>query len=183
MERRDFLVMTAATLPVITFGQPFNFVESRAEKGFVVKANESRFNETTLLNGKSPNNIKVSSKDTNSKLTVFKYIGNEKGGPPLHYHLKQDEIFFVVEGEYTFQVGEDTYLLKPGDSLFVPRRVPHAFAQTTEKGKLFFMVQPSGKLEDFFRKISTLTGPPTPSEEAQIFADHELKVIGPPLQY
>ena len=45
--------------------------------------------------GLSPNNIKVSSKDTNGQLTVFEYIGKEKGGPPLHIHPNQDEIFFI----------------------------------------------------------------------------------------
>lgn len=182
MQRRKFLCTTAAALPAIVMGQNVSSPNDRRNKGFVVKANESRFNEKTLL-GVSPNNIKVSSKDTGNNLTIFEYIGNEKGGPPLHYHLKQDEIFFIVEGEYLFKVGEATYTLKTGDTIFLPRTVPHTFAQLTDKGKMFFMFQPSGTMEDFFRAMGALVAPPTPELGAKIFANHEMKVVGPPLQF
>lgn len=183
MQRRKFLLATAAALPAVAIGQSLNTPDDRTTKGFVVKANESRFDETTLLGGNSPNNIKVSSKDTANKLTVFEYVGNEKGGPPLHYHLKQDEIFFVVAGKYLFKVGDETYTLKTGDTIFLPRKVPHAFAQLTDTGKMFFMFQPSGKMEGFFRTLGALTAPPTPEQGAKIFADHEMKVVGPPLLF
>lgn len=183
MQRRKFLATTAVTIPAIAFGQTFPASDSRTTKGFVVKANESRFKETTILSGTSPNDIKVSSKDTDGKLTVFEYTGNAKGGPPLHIHPHQDEIFFIVQGEYLFQVGNDKHTLKAGDTIFLPRAVPHAFAQLTENGKMFFLFQPSGKMEDYFRALSNLTSPPTPEQGAKIFADHDMKVVGPPLQF
>ncbi len=181
MQRRKFLATTAVTIPAIALGQSFSAPDSRTTKGFVVKANESRFNENTILFETSPNDIKVSSKDTDGKLTVFEYTGKVKGGPPLHIHLKQDEIFFIIEGEYKFKVGEDIHYLKSGDTIFLPRKVPHCFAQTTDNGKMFFMFQPSGKMEDYFRTIGALKGQPTPEEGAKIFADHEMKIVGPPL--
>lgn len=156
---------------------------NRPNKGFVVKSTESRFNEKTLIGGKSPNDIKVSHKDTNGDLTVFEYIGNEKGGPPLHIHPNQDEIFFITEGEYLFQVGKEKHILKSGDTIFLPRTVPHAFAQLTEKGKMFFIFQPSGKMEDFFRAISKLTAQPSPEQGAKLFAEYDMTVVGPPLQF
>jgi len=48
---------------------------------------------------------------------------------------------------------------------------------------MFFLFQPSGKMEDFFRVIGKLTSPPTPEQGAKIFADHDMKVVGPPLQF
>ncbi len=183
MQRRKFIATAAASIPAIALGGNLSAPEIRTDKGFVVKENESRFKESTVLfGGTSPNDIKVSSKDTDGKLTVFEYIGNVKGGPPLHIHYKQDEIFFIVEGEYTFKVGESIYQLKKGDTIFLPRKVPHAFAQTSEKGKMFFMFQPSGKMEDFFRKLATFKGQPTPEEGAKLFSDHEMEVVGPPLE-
>jgi len=181
MQRRKFIAATATILPAIAFGENLANNAERTAKGFVVKANQSRFNEVTKLNGKSPNDIKVAGKDTNGSLAVFEYTGNEMGGPPLHLHLKQDEIFFIVQGEYTFQVGDDKYELKAGDTIFLPRKVPHTFAQTSPTGKMFFMFQPSGKMEDFFRTIGNLKEPPTPEQGAKIFADHDMKVVGPPL--
>lgn len=184
MQRKKFLLTTAAAMPALIFGQKnFGIADEKKKNSFVVKATESRFKETTKLNGKSPNDIKISSKDTNNNLTVFEYTGNEKGGPPLHIHLKQDEIFFIVEGEYLFQVGSEKHKLKVGDTIFLPRKVPHTFAQISETGKMFFMFQPSGKMEDFFRKLGSLTQPPTPQQGAKIFEDHEMKVVGPPLSY
>jgi len=179
MQRRKFLAATAAAIPAIAIGK--EIPAQRTAKGFVVKANKSRFEETTKLYGTSPNDIKVSMKDTDGDLTIFEYTGNVKGGPPLHIHLHQDEIFFILEGNYTFKVGDDIHQLTVGDTIFLPRQVPHAFAQTSETGRMLFMMQPSGKMEDYFRVISKLTAPPTPEQGAKIFADHDMKVVGPPL--
>jgi quercetin 2,3-dioxygenase len=184
MKRKKFLSVTAAAIPALLIGQNVQAQETkRTNRGFVVKASESRFNEKTLIGGKSLNDIKVSQKDTNGDLTVFEYTGNEKGGPPLHVHSHQDEIFFIVQGQYLFQVGDDKHTLKAGDTIFLPRAVPHAFAQLTENGKMFFLFQPSGKMEDYFRALSNITSPPTPEQGAKIFADHDMKVVGPPLQF
>ncbi len=184
MERKKFLLTAATALPALFIEQHVQAQKPRrAGKGFVVKATESRFGEKTVLGGKNPNDIKVSQKDTNGDLTIFEYTGNEKGGPPLHVHAHQDEIFFIVLGEYLFQVGADKHYLKPGDTIFLPRTVPHSFAQLTETGKMFFLFQPSGKMEDFFRAIGNLTARPSPAEGAAIFAGHGMKVVGPPLQF
>ncbi len=184
MKRKQFLLTTATAIPALLANNTVKAEKlERPKKGFVVKASESRFGEKTLVGGKSPNNIKVSQKDTDSDLTVFEYIGNEKGGPPLHVHPNQDEIFFIVEGTYLFQVGEDKHTLTTGDTIFLPRTIPHTFAQLSEKGKMFFLFQPSGKMEDFFRTLGSLTAPPTPEQGAKIFADHDMKVVGPPLSF
>lgn len=184
MKRKQFLVTTAVAIPALLIGKNVDAHKSKIlSKGFVVRAEESRFGEKTLLAGKSPNDIKVSQKDTNGDLTVFEYTGNEKGGPPLHFHLYQDEIFFIVQGEYLFQVGDDTYRLHAGDTIFLPRTIPHAFAQLSDSGKMFFLFQPSGKMEDFFRALGNLSSAPTPEQGAAIFAEHDMKVVGPPLQF
>lgn len=184
MERKKFILLTATAFPALLVGQNLKASKSkRPNKSFVVKANESRFGEKILLSDKNPNDVKVSSKDTNGDLTIFEYIGNEKGGPPLHVHPYQDEIFFIVQGEYLFQVGEEKHNLKEGDTIFLPRTVPHTFAQLTENGKMFFLFQPSGKMEDFFRALGNLTSLPTAEQGAKIFADHDMKVVGPPLQF
>lgn len=183
MKRRKFIATTAISTLAMALGQNLSAKESRTNKGFVVKASESRFGEKTLLFGNSPNDIKVSQKDTNGKLSIFEYIGNIKGGPALHIHPYQDEVFFIVQGEYLFQVGEERQNLKAGDTIFLPRGVPHAFAQLTETGKMFFLFQPSGKMEDFFRLIGDPTFKPTPEEGAKISLEHGMKVVGPPLQF
>jgi quercetin dioxygenase-like cupin family protein len=183
MQRRKFIATAVVSIPAIALGETLLAPESRTDKGFVVKANESRFKESTMLfGGTSPNDIKVSSKDTSGNLTVFEYTGNVKGGPPLHIHHNQDEIFFIIEGEYTFKVSDTYHELQKGDTIFLPRKEPHAFTQRSEKGKMYFMFQPSGKMEDYFRKLATFTGQPTPEEGAKLFSDHDMEIVGPPLE-
>jgi quercetin 2,3-dioxygenase len=183
MKRRNFITASAATLPLLALGHELPTPSTRTTKGFVVKANQSRFEEKTLINGSSPNNIKIASKDNDGALSVFEYIGNEKGGPPLHIHPHQDEIFFIVSGDYLFQVGSERYQLQTGDTIFLPRNVPHTFAQVSATGKMFFLFQPSGKMEDFFRAIGKLTTPPKPEIAAKIFEENAMKIVGPPLTY
>ncbi len=183
MKRRNFITASAATIPLLALGHKLPNPETRNPKGFVVKANQSRFEEKILINGSSPNNIKIASKDTDGALSVFEYIGNEKGGPPLHIHPHQDEIFFIVSGEYHFQVGSEHYQLQTGDTIFLPRNVPHTFAQVSTSGKMIFLFQPSGKMEDFFRAIGNLNTPPKPEIAAKIFEEHGMKIVGPPLAY
>jgi quercetin dioxygenase-like cupin family protein len=72
--------------------------------------------------------FKVSTEDSHGGLLVVEMTHLEKGGPGRHFHYEQDEWFYVVEGEYVFEVGHERIQLKPGDSLFGPRKVPHVWA-------------------------------------------------------
>lgn len=95
--------------------------------------------------------VKVSGKDTNGDLAIFEQTSLSQGrGTPLHVHSSQDEIFYIIEGAYYFQVGDEKYHMTIGDSIFLPRKVPHAWTQKSEKGRMMVMLQPAGKLEDFF---------------------------------
>lgn len=189
MQRRRFITRATAVtaLAASTLETTANSLSAhglpteRTDKGFVVKAGQSRFGEKTRLGGTSPNNIKISMIDTGGNLSVFEYIGKEKGGPPLHIHPSQDEIFHVIEGTYLFEVGGEKHKLTAGETIFLPRKVSHTFAQLTDTGKLIFFFQPSGQMEDFFRKAGSFPGEPSPQEGAKLFAAHGLQVVGPPL--
>jgi quercetin dioxygenase-like cupin family protein len=97
-------------------------------------------------------------------------------------HHAQDEIFYILEGSYKFQVGNEKYDLRIGDSIFLPRKVPHAWTQVSEKGKMTVIMQPAGKLEDFFVAIAALDHEPDQQEVAKMFSDNEMEVVGPPLK-
>lgn len=157
----------------------------RADKGFTVKAGEARFGEHYKMKGVTLNtlDIKISSSDTAGDIAVFEQTGlTPNGGPPLHIHPFQDEWFYVVEGEYLYQVGEDKYSVKTGDTIFLPRNVKHAFIQLTEKGKMIVSYSPAGKMEAFFKATDQWTSPPTKEEIAKVFEEHDMKVVGPPLK-
>lgn len=149
--------------------------------GFVIRSGESRFKEKTILNGKNPNDIKTSGKDTGSELTIFEYQGNQKGGPPLHLHHYQDEVFYVTGGEYLFQCNEERFTLGTGDMIFLPRGIPHTWAQLSDHGKLLYFFQPSGKMEEFFRELGNTSELGIKDTADDIFTRHDMKIIGPPL--
>jgi quercetin 2,3-dioxygenase len=67
--------------------------------------------------------------------------------------------------------------------IFLPRGVPHAFAQLSDTGKLLYFFQPSGKMEDFFRASGNVKGIPTPEYDAKLFQDHDMEIKGPPLEF
>lgn len=193
MKRGKFILALMAIYPMQMIGRANGIFGLRTNerekmetpKGFKVNSGEARFNKHYNMKGVTVNtlDIKISSKDTNGGLAVFEQIGlTPNGGPPLHIHPYQDEWFFVTEGEYYFQVGEDKYILKTGDTIFLPKNVPHAFIQVSEKARTLVSYLPAGKMEDFFKVTDTWTSPPSKDEVIKVFADHDMKVVGPGLK-
>lgn len=179
MQRKQFFFTAMAVTPLFSFSQLL-FKENVTKKPFMILDGKSRFNETTKL-GPNANDIKVSKKDTDNQLSIFEYRGYEKSGPPLHLHFSQDEIFQITEGSYHFIVGEEQMQLNVGDAIFLPRNIPHTWLQLTDKGRLTYLVQPAGTMEEFFREMGALTKPPTQEEAQKIHIAHGMKVVGPPL--
>jgi quercetin dioxygenase-like cupin family protein len=179
MQRRKFLSLSSLAFALGYV--PKSKAKSVSNSSFIVKAKEARFGVHTPFMGVNPNDVKISGKDTNGQLAVFEYVGTQKVGPSLHVHFDQDEIFTVVEGEYLFQVGDKKDTLKAGDTIFLPRQVPHTWIQLSDLGKLIYFLQPAGKMEEFFMTMNNLKGKPTTEEMNKIHADHGMKVVGPPL--
>lgn len=180
MQRRNFLLSSLLATPAIASA---NLMETneKTPNTFTVKSGEARFGVHTPFKGVNPNDLKISKRDTSGSVAMFEYIGTEKTGPSLHIHLKQDEIFYVSEGEFLFQVGTERSTLKAGDTIFLPRKVPHTWIQLSDRGKLIYWVTPAGKMEDFFLKMSSFTTRPTQEEMDKIHAEHDMKTVGPPL--
>ena len=125
--------------------------------------------------------LHVAAADTGAALSVMGWEGRAPGGPPLHLHPDQDEVFMVEAGRYRFQCGDEQFELTEGDTLFLPRGVPHTFCQLGDSGRLRFLYTPAGAMEDFFRALAQLPGPPAPEVGAALFAAHGMQVVGPPL--
>lgn len=147
-----------------------------------MKAGEARSGIHTPFRGTNANDVKISGKDTGGQLAVFEYLGKEKTGPVLHVHHHQDEIFSIIEGEYLFQVGSEQFTVSAGDTVFAPRGIPHTWIQLSSVGKQVYAVQPAGKLEEMFVKLTELKGPPSEKVLQQIHRDAGLEVLGPPLE-
>lgn len=185
MNRSKFILSTLALLPLTALAKMKSISNLRTGNGFKVASGEARFGAHFKMKGVTLNNldIKISGSDTQNDLAVFEQTGlTPNGGPPMHIHPLQDEWFYVIEGNYRFQVGEDSYEMNAGDTIFLPRNVPHAFIQLSEKGKMIVSYSPAGKMETFFQVTDKWTSPPTKDEIAKVFAEHDMTVVGPPLQ-
>jgi quercetin dioxygenase-like cupin family protein len=186
MQRKKFIVnsLLAALFPVASFAKLVTRI-FRNNKGFKIKAGEGRLHGHITLKGVNVNviDVKISGTDTDGDLALFEQTGLTPGkGTPLHVHPFQDEIFYVLEGEYYFQVGDDKHHLTAGESIFLPRKVPHAWTQVSKKSRTLVLLQPAGKLENFFVTIAALKEEPTKEQMAKIFMDNEMKIVGPPLK-
>jgi mannose-6-phosphate isomerase-like protein (cupin superfamily) len=125
--------------------------------------------------------VKVSGKDNENRCVIFDTLRPKKIGPPLHLHTDCDEWFFVREGKFKFRTADEILFLEAGDSLLVPRNVPHAFVKTSEgTARLIVMHQPAGTMEEYFRTASQLTGQ-SPEQRRALAEKHGMQILGPPL--
>lgn len=139
--------------------------------------------DNAMIWGQFPLAIKLSANDTGGELLVFMHPNMGKGGPPRHVHHDQDEWFYVVAGEFIAEIGDEKFTMLPGDSLFAPRRVPHAWAHIGNgPGTLITTVTPAGTFEQFIRETTLHPTLPSDAEIAATFEQHNMKVLGPPLR-
>ena len=96
--------------------------------------------------------VKASADTTGGAFTVLEE--NEPVDTRLHVHENEDELFYVLEGEHVFQVGDQEFHAGPGGLVFAPRGVPHAQRRVVPRtGRVLVLVSPAG-FEGFFRELA-----------------------------
>jgi quercetin dioxygenase-like cupin family protein len=76
------------------------------------------------------------------------------GGMPPHTHHTQDEVIYVLEGEFSFASGDGALTLGPGCVVCVPRGTVHALKVSGgEPGRCLLLLAPPGPLERFFEEV------------------------------
>ena len=144
-----------------------------------VAANKDQFGEHRGL-GVSEISFKVTPKDTNG-VFIIENTFHEKGGPAKHLHFDQDEWFYAIEGEFTLEIGQEKFIINPGDSILAPRKVPHVWAFTGgEHGRILIAFMPAGKMESFFRHVTKANA--MPPQDPELWRSHGMELLGPPLK-
>ncbi len=173
IRRRGFLGLAFAALPLTASGQ------GGGSKAVRVPAGEDRFGDHKGL-GISTIDFKVSTGDSGGAALVIENTNRGKGGPARHLHVEQEELFYVLEGEYLMEVGSERFTLAPGDSLLAPRQVPHVWAYTgSSVGRLLITFTPAGRMEAFFRQVSAANA--MPPQDPRLWQAHGMELLGPPL--
>ncbi len=87
-------------------------------------------------------------------LTLFEAIAPPQAGPPPHIHYEQEEAFYVLEGTFTFQSGDETIEARRGSFVWVPRGTVHTFKNTGPgTGRVLLTNTLPGAHERFFREV------------------------------
>ena len=128
--------------------------------------------------------VKVAGRDTGHRFALLHFAVPSMTGPPLHMHTREDEVFYVLEGELTFQIDGNSSIAKTGAAVFAPRHSVHTYQNFTSlTARLLIMVAPAG-LERFFEELSKGTpvgGVPDPILFRTLDEKYGLKTLGPPL--
>ena len=117
--------------------------------------------------------------DTSGRFALVETLLRQGFEPPRHLHTREDESFYVLEGEIQFTVGEATCRIQAGGFIHLPRHVPHHYRLLTPTARTLLHLAPAG-LEAMFEELSITaerpelppppTGPPPPQVLARIDA-------------
>ncbi|MCX4695832.1 quercetin 2,3-dioxygenase [Streptomyces sp. NBC_01408] len=133
--------------------------------------------------------VKGSAAEMNGAASVIEHLGRRGTGSPLHVHHRDDEWWYVLDGEVTFWVAGQVIAAPAGSFVYGPRHVPHTFLVTSDEARFLHVTEPGG-FDGFTRSL----GKPAPSLEIPphgivlpdleqvraIAAEFGIEVLGPP---
>lgn len=147
----------------------------------MAKPGDNRFAFSTAVQaGTTP--CKVSSEDSGGACTIFELNALPRSGPFLHVHHREDEWYYVLSGEFLFRAETEEFTLQAGGSVWLPRGIPHVWANTaTTDGKLILICQPGG-FEKFFDDIGKVPlDKKSPDTMKELMAKYGMEMLGPPI--
>lgn len=133
--------------------------------------------------------IKASADNTAGRVAVIEHLTPRGLGSPLHVHHREDEWFYVIEGELTVWVGGRIINAPAGSFVYGPRDIPHTFTVSSETARYLLVTEP-GDFAGFMRALAEPASepviPPPASEPpdvaalAQVAAEYGIEILGPP---
>ena len=108
--------------------------------------------------------LKMVGSDTDGAFALIEEVTPPESGPPPHMHTREDETFYVLEGELEFVVGGRALLATAGSVVYGPRGIPHAFRNVgTTPSRMTVFVTPAGlegMFEEFGEPVTDTSSPP-----------------------
>jgi mannose-6-phosphate isomerase-like protein (cupin superfamily) len=152
--------------------------QSQAERKPVVL----HANEGAVVNTRAQRVVKAGTQMTEGRFSLH-VVSCEAGyqGPPLHIHQRNDEAFFVVEGDLRFRVGEETVSVGPGGFVFVPAGTAHSFANDSDAASRHIELFAPGDFESYFFERAALQAEARlGSAREALLEKYGMVVVGPP---
>lgn len=121
--------------------------------------------------------------ESESRITLGMVTTPPGGGPPLHVHRAEDEVFIIESGDIEVNVEGQWQKAVPGSAVFLPRGVPHQYRNAGQVPSRHWVVAAPSGFESFFEKCAAVFsagGPPDMGRIMQICAEHDCEILGPP---
>jgi quercetin dioxygenase-like cupin family protein len=123
--------------------------------------------------------VLLRSEESGGQVSVIETAPPPGAGPPLHHH-DFDEAFYVLDGELTFRLRDETLVAHAGDLVFAPRGAPHTFANLSDApARQLIVCTPAGFERYFARMAAESQGIDPPDWALQPIP--EVTHVGPPL--
>ena len=98
--------------------------------------------------------VLASGRQTGGVYALSEIRVSPNNGPPPHIHSREDESFFILEGEIEFQVGDEKITARSGTFIQGPRGIAHSFKNNTQlPARMLGLVTPAG-FENFFKEFA-----------------------------
>jgi mannose-6-phosphate isomerase-like protein (cupin superfamily) len=132
--------------------------------------------------------VHVDADTSNGLLALLDERGRRGTMPPLHVHHRDDETFYVIDGEVSLFVAGRRLTLTAGQAAHAPREVPHTYRVESEQAHWLVITTPAG-FESFVRRVSepapadelpAAARPADPAVLARAAADVGIEILGPP---
>ncbi len=123
----------------------------------------------------------VTGEDNGGAVSIAEIHTPPGGGTPLHVHHREDEYFYLLEGEVEFEVNGIPLRAGAGAHIFAPRDVPHRYVNVgNARSRMIGMAQPAG-IEKMFEEISAMAaaGPPDPAQLGALCARFGIEILAP----
>lgn len=149
----------------------------------VLSANQGRTSAPLNIVGEQTL-VKLAPEDSEGRYAVFHLDAPPMTGPPLHVHAREDEFFYVLEGELVFEIDGTCHTVAAGGSVGLLRGTPHRYQNfTTELARLLIITTP-GDFAHFFVELSAITPPgslPTMEQHLTLDTKYGITTLGPPM--
>jgi mannose-6-phosphate isomerase-like protein (cupin superfamily) len=127
--------------------------------------------------------VLANTRNTHGSMTMLEFVISPKSGPPLHTHLRDDEVWYVLEGDFRFKAGDEMFWVSQGGLAFGPRGTPHNFQNVGDApGRLLVITAPSGAERLFEDYAELLPGPVSPEDLNAVARANWVEFVGPQLR-
>jgi mannose-6-phosphate isomerase-like protein (cupin superfamily) len=157
---------------------------SSARKPFILKKGEGE--SVWSLGGRFT--LKVTDAVSDGRFSLVEAVAFRSTEPPLHIHHHEDEAWYILDGQMTFYVGDQSLEAGAGSFVFAPSGIPHTFTVDVEPTRVLVFASPAG-----FERFALELGDPAMSDKppaglavpgpdvlAPVAHRYGIDVVGPP---